>query len=74
MRDHVIKRAVGMAAALCVVLQPSAQVAPNRLTADAAINYSNAKVASQGVSDGNAVMTETFDPKNLELISIVFSL
>ncbi len=24
-------------------------------------------------SDGNAVMTETFDPKNLELISIVFS-
>jgi len=56
MRDHVIKRAVGTAAALCVVLQPTSQIAPNRITADAAINYSNARVASKGIAEGNAII------------------
>ncbi len=54
--DHLIKRAVGMAAALSVVLQPSVRLTPSRFTADAAFVYSNANVANQGSADGKAVI------------------
>ena len=56
MREHIMKRTVGIAAALGVVLQPSVQAVPSRITADAAINYSNAKVANKGIAEGSAVI------------------
>ena len=59
MRDHLIRRTTGVAAALCVFLQ-SAPAAVTQLTADAALqNYSNALVSSQGKTDRDAVIRGT---------------
>ncbi|MBP5378258.1 MAG: hypothetical protein J6Y64_01810, partial [Ruminococcus sp.] len=56
MREKMIKRAVGTAAAVCVMAQPFTGVMPRHNTADAAVSYYNAKVANQGSGEGNAVI------------------
>ena len=56
MRENLIKRAVGTAAAICVMAQPFTGVMPRHNTADAAVSYYNAKVANQGSGEGNAVI------------------
>ena len=56
MRENLIKRAVGTAAALCVMAQSFSGIVPKQFTADAAVSYYNAKVANQGSGEGTAVI------------------
>lgn len=56
MSVKLIKRALGTAAAVCVLAQPFTAVMPRHNTADAAVSYYNAKVANQGSGEGTAVI------------------
>ena len=56
MREKLIKRTVGIAAALCITAQSAMQFTPNHMSANAVSSYSNAVVENQGSANGNAVI------------------
>ena len=56
MRDNLMKRAVGIAAAICVAAQSSPQLMPRQMQANAITSYVNAVVENQGSAKGNAVI------------------
>ncbi|EWM55222.1 glycoside hydrolase family 97 catalytic domain-containing protein [Ruminococcus flavefaciens] len=56
MREKLIRRTAGIAASVCVFMQSAVQFTPKAVTADAAVNYTNAAVASRGMSEGDAVI------------------
>lgn len=56
MGNYFVKRAVSTAAAICVFSQQLSFTPPEKQNAAAAVNYTNADVASQGTADGSAVI------------------
>ena len=56
MGKYFVKRAVSTAAAICVLSQQLSFTPPEKQKASAAVNYTNADVASQGTADGSAVI------------------
>ena len=52
----LFRQAVGMAAAVCVMVQPFSGPVRSVPSANAVTNYQNAKVANQGKADGEAVI------------------
>ncbi|MBR5683458.1 MAG: glycoside hydrolase family 97 catalytic domain-containing protein [Ruminococcus sp.] len=56
MRENLIRRTVGIAAALCITAQSAAQFTPQPMTANALSSYANAVVENCGSANGNAVI------------------
>ena len=52
----IFRRAVGAAAAMCVMAQPVGGLSRPVSSANAVTNFANAKVASQGSAEGDAVI------------------
>ena len=56
MREKLIKRTVGIAAALCITTQSATQFTRQQMLANAVSSYNNAVVENQGSANGDAII------------------